>query len=643
MEHTRIKKLSRVLTLLLALVLLLAPFAQALTLDQARELLAEFYVDPIPEETLQQPTIEDIILALGDPYTQYMTPEEYAGFIGSMSDQVVVGIGITVEKADLGLVITGVFSDSSAARAGLAAGDSILSVDGKTTAGQDADVAASWIRGEEGTLVTVRILHADGTEQNYVLTRKPVIIPTTSAQEVDGHICYIVCDAFGSETQQHFQDILDIYGEETDHYILDLRSNLGGDIAAAVNSLGLFLGSGDMVYLRDGAGDYYRFTADSASQVMYPVILLSSEWTASSSEIFASAMRDYDAGFVVGSRTYGKGVAQILLNQEELPDYFSDGSALKITAYRYFSPQGNTADQIGVIPNLLVSDLSSAAVAWLISLTDPGSANKGVIRIKMASWWWYMDPDAAATEELKPAFAELLEALPPDTEVYMGLGNEKWESVTPAELAEDYGLEYTARTFSDLDGSDYELEINTLRTFGLVKGCDDGLYHPKKVLTRAELCALIAQILNCKQTGTAAPFADVPESAWYAPYVSEVYSLGLVEGSGDGLFHPNDVLDHEQFITIMARLAAWLNLKFYQSEKAGPDDGVLDDASLSAYSDWAKRSVWLLGKSQKNLLGGEYNLLFAPVAEISPAGATLREEAAGLVYSILTYTGILTD
>jgi ABC-type sugar transport system substrate-binding protein len=122
MEHTRIKKLSRVLTLLLALVLLLAPFAQALTLDQARELLAEFYVDPIPEETLQQPTIEDIILALGDPYTQYMTPEEYAGFIGSMSDQVVVGIGITVEKADLGLVITGVFSDSSAARAGLAAG-----------------------------------------------------------------------------------------------------------------------------------------------------------------------------------------------------------------------------------------------------------------------------------------------------------------------------------------------------------------------------------------------------------------------------------------------------------------------------------------------------------------------------------------
>lgn len=641
MERFRMKKFTRLFTLILALALLLAPFAQALTLDQARELLTEFYVDPIPEQTLEQPTIQDIILALGDPYTQYMTSEEYAAFVSSMQDQVVVGIGISVEQDQLGLKITGVFSGSSADRAGLVPGDIIISVDGKITAGQKSDVATSWVRGEEGTMVTIGVLHTDGTDQNYVLTRRPVIIPATSASAVDGHICYIVCDTFGTETEQHFEDSLNTYQKQTDHYILDLRGNLGGDIAAAADSLGLFLGGGNMVYLRDGAGDYYRYASDSTSQVLYPVIVLSSGWTASSSEIFASAIRDYGAGIVVGSRTYGKGVAQVILDQNSMPDYFADGSALKVTAYRFFSPQGNTADQIGVIPNLLVSDETAADIAWLISLSDFGSNNRGIIRFKMAGWWWYADPAAAG--ELKPAFTELLEALPPETEVYTGLGNGNWESIAPAELAAQYGLDYTPRTFSDAAGSDYETAIDTLRTFELVKGCGDGLYHPEKTLTRAELCALISQVLNCKAAENAAPFADVPQNAWYAPYVAQAYGLGLVEGCGDGLFHPDDVLDHEQFITVMARLSAWLNLGFYEAEKQGPEAGALDDASFSAYSDWAKDSVWLLGKSQRNPIGGEYNLLYAPVDEISPDGATLREEAAALVYSILTYTGVFTD
>ncbi|MPM12465.1 hypothetical protein SDC9_58818 [bioreactor metagenome] len=136
-------------------------------------------------------------------------------------------------------------------------------------------------------------------------------------------------------------------------------------------------------------------------------------------------------------------------------------------------------------------------------------------------------------------------------------------------------------------------------------------------------------------------FPDVSADAWYAPYVNALYNQGLVEGDENGLFHPQDTIDHEQLITVMARLAAQLNLKFYQANLAGPNATDNADKSLLRFDDWAKSSVWLLSMSQKNYLGNSINLLFSPVSGMDPKGASLREEAAALTYSILTYTGIL--
>lgn len=641
MGISRKKTWSRAAGLLLSLILLLIPAAQALTVEQARELLSEYYVDEIPEQVLNQATIEDIILALGDPYTQYMTAEEYSAFAASMKDEVVVGIGVSLMADEAGLRVAGVFSGSAAAEAGLEAGDIITAVDGKSAAGVDTELVASWVRGAEDTQVTVTVLHTDGSEGNYTLTRKPVVIPATTSEEVNGHICYIVCDTFGSETLGHFQEAMDTYAEKTDHWIVDLRGNPGGDVDAAVNTLGIFLGQGDMVYFRDSAGDYYRYVSQSDSGTLYPMIVLTSPWTASASEIFSGAVRDREAGLIVGSRTYGKGVAQILLDENAMPDYFSDGSALKITTYRYFSPSGNTADAIGVIPHLLVPYQDAAAVSYLLCATIPSSQNKDILRIHLGSWRWYLNLDEAAREEQLPVMRELLEALPPQAELFRGTGGTDWSETTAAEVAASMGVELIPRTFTDAAGSEYETEINTLKTYEIVKGCDDGLYHPESSLTRAELCALLAQVMNLKLPDGTSVFSDVPEGAWYKPYVNALYRMGLVEGSGDGLFHPEDILDHEQFITVMARLSARLKIDFYELAKTGPGDEVLADASLAAYSDWARDSVWLLSKSQTNILGGEVNLLFAPVDQLEPNGATLRGEAAALVYSILTYTGIL--
>ena len=643
MGNIRKRFFSRILTILLLLTLLLAPAAQALTTEQARDLLTQYYVDEIPASVLDQDSIEDILLALGDPYTQYMNADEYAAFLASMEDSVVVGIGISAVHSDGGLAIAGVFSGSPAENAGLVAGDVITSVDGQNTAGQPDDTVAGWIRGEAGTQVTLQVLHADGSVQKYTLTRQAVVIATTTSDLVDGHICYIVCDAFGGDTLGHFQDGLSAYGDKTDRWVIDLRYNPGGDVSAAGSVLGLFLGEGGMVYLRNNAGDYAGYVSDTPSQTIYPVIVLTSQWTASASEIFSSAIRDLRGGLVIGGRTFGKGVAQILLDENTMPDEFSDGSALKVTAYRYFSAGGNTADQIGVIPHLLVSDENTGNIAWLLCASDPKSANDGVLRLHLGGWRWYLNLADATSDEMRPAFAELLEALPPSAKLFLGKGGGQWTETTAAGLAQQYDVDYTPRVFSDVASSPYQTEIDTLSTYEIVKGFGDGTFHPDSTMTRAELCALLAQAMNTKNDTSGNAFSDVPAGAGYAPYVNEMYLMGLVEGFGDGAFHPLDTITHEQFITIMARLSARLNLAFYETNKAGPGADALADQRLAAYSSWAKSSVWLLGESQKNPFGGEVNLLFAPVDKLDPHGATTRGEAAALLSSILTYTGILAD
>ncbi len=637
------KKFSaRILTLLLVLTLLLTS-ASALTLDQAKELLSEYYVDEVPQSVLENPTIEEMLDALGDPYTKYMDVEEYAAFKASMSDGKTVGIGVSLVSADGGLLITGVFKGSPAEEAGLASGDLITAAGGQSLAGYDAETGSALIKGDAGTQVTITVRKADGTQKDFTLTRAEIIIPATTTDLVNGHIGYIYCGTFGNETYGYFSSGVDTYRDNATNWVVDLRSNLGGDVTAATNSLGVFLGKGDMVYMRDRS-QYYRFVSSDDARTLQPVIALSSRWTASASEIFLSAIRDYTDGIIIGGRTYGKGVAQIILDKDTFsPDLFSDGDAMKITAFRYFSPEGSSADQIGVIPHLLVSDENAANVSYLLCGADPKLENSGCLRLILGSWKWYIDLNTATSEDYRGAFAELLEAIPPEAKLSQGDGDGNWVSVTPADAANNSKItDYASRSFVDVSKSNFAAEINTLKTYSILKGCGDGLYHPYSSLTRAELCALLAQAMNYKLTDDGqSAFSDVSADAWYAPYVNALYTQGLVKGDENGLFHPLDAVDHEQLITVMARLASRLNLKFYQSQLAGPDAAAKADDALLRFDDWSESSVWLLGMSQKNAFGNTVNLLFSPVSAIEPKENALREEAAALTYSILTYAGIL--
>ena len=154
----------RILAVMLVAALCLAPAAPARTTDQLKDLLGKYYINDIPQAALDAETIEEVIQALGDPYTMYLTPEEYAAFQASMSDQEVVGIGISAVACDDGLSIVGVYDGAPAQKLGLVGGDTIISVEGKSAAGQTAEVITGWLKGEAGSKVTFVVRHADGTE-----------------------------------------------------------------------------------------------------------------------------------------------------------------------------------------------------------------------------------------------------------------------------------------------------------------------------------------------------------------------------------------------------------------------------------------------------------------------------------------------
>ena len=636
----RKKSFFRFGALMLIMSLSAAPAAQALTVQQAAELLQNSYVDEVPASVLEQPTIEKMLEALGDPYTEYFTPEGYQEFLAGMSDTELVGIGVKFSVGENGLYLEQVFDDSPAAKGGLRVGDVILAVDGKSVLGESSDTAAGWIQGQAGTSVRVTYLR-NGQEKNTNLIRELVVVPATTTELIDNHIGYIRCTTFGDETVAHFQEGLQTYQNQADIWIVDLRSNLGGSTSAATDSAGLFTGAGPITYLRDGTGAYSAYYHEESTRVLGPVIVLVDAFSASASEIFASAIRDYQAGIVIGSRTYGKGVAQSVIDQTNLPEYFPDGDAIKITSYRFFSPAGNTTDQIGVVPNLLVPEPYIGDVAYLLSASEP-SSSEHFLRFDF-EWRWFIDLDLATRPEYRESFSVLLNAIPQGTKLWHGTDyTTAWEATAVEAIQKEYGLDkgYQNTPFPDLEESAFPKALSVLKTYGMIHGRDDGKFYPQDTLTRAELCQLLAVALNCDIPDNASPYSDVPADAWYTSAVIAMTNMGLVNGVGGGLFHPNEPVDHQQFITIMGRLAARLNMSFYESAVNIPE-GTGDLVALLNYASWAKPSAWLLSSSQKGPLGNIVNLLWDNVDRIDPTAPTIRDEAAYTLYSILNYIEIL--
>lgn len=584
--------LSRLTAALVALCVLVTP-AWALTVEQARELLSANYVDVIDPEILAEPTIDGILTALGDPYTDYLDPQEYAAFLSTMEDEVLGGIGATSVKGEGGLLISEIIEDSPAQKAGLEPGDLMVAVDGVSIAEMDLEQAAARIRGEEGTKVQITYLRqGKGPRRSVTLTRAIIVVPATTGRVLEGGVGYIDCNTWGEDTLGHFRELMDEMEPQVGCWLVDLRDNLGGLTDAAAQTAGLFCGPGTMISLRfRGEGEegyaYQSFGARLGPITQKPVVLLLNENTASASESFAAALRDCGVAVSVGERTYGKGVAQGLWDKDVEPGLFAGGDCLKITMARFYSPIGNTNDTLGVLPEVPAGPEEAETVALNLAhrLAEQGE-----------NWRvWY----GGALEELEGAAA-----------------------------------------FSDCNHSPYARAISSLAAHGLVSGKGDGLFHPEDTLTRSELAQLLGNALCSRIPLTPRDFDDVAEDAWYQDAVSAIVAQGFMEGVAPGRFAPEGILTHQELFTVMGRLARWLNDDMdYAARHAGEETTEL--RVLRDYAPWARPSVWLLSCAMENEDREEINLLWDTPENIDPTAPASRQKAAQVLYALFYYLRIL--
>jgi carboxyl-terminal processing protease len=312
------------------------------------ELLDEYYYKNVSHDDKVQGIYKGLLEGTGDKYTEYYTPEEYKDLMVELSGDY-AGIGAVLQQdQDTGAFeIVSVYEGSSAEEAGLKTGDKLVSVDGhKTSEAKDfSKFISKYIRGEKGTVREI-VYSRDGKENTVKVPLKEVIVPSVSYKMLDNNIGYIEITQFSDGTQKDFEKALqELKKQGMTKVVYDLRNNGGGMVDSVVAILDDILPEGKVVYTKDKNGHEEDYKSDAEKDLDIPAVILTSENTASSAEIFTGAMRDFKRATIIGTKTYGKGIVQTTLP-------LNDGSAIKITTSRYYTPSGECIHGKGIKPDI---------------------------------------------------------------------------------------------------------------------------------------------------------------------------------------------------------------------------------------------------------------------------------------------------
>ena len=626
------KRLFRLGALCCVAAMTITTGAQALSVEEAYDILQRSYVDKLPRAAQDAKSLDELF-SYTDDYTYYMTAEEYQTFLqGVEGDVSFAGIGAEITYVPEGIRIVSVLKGGGAEKAGLAAGDIIIAIEGESCAPGGAEHRAKLL-GEAGTSVTITVRHADGTQADYTVTRA-LVTQTNTTVSVTGGVGYIDCDSFGTQTGMYFQEGVRGNDSAVHAWIVDLRGNGGGLTSAAVSALGAFSGEGDLIYFvdQDGESTAQRYSGKDLTDK--PAIVLMDSGSASASEIFAGGVLGTGSGIVIGTRSYGKGVAQVLYDESNCP--YLHGDAVKVTAYRFYCAGGNTTDRIGVVPTLYIPQDQAVAAARLLS--GEKTKDSAYLRLVLNGCDFYIDIPAGK-ESSSAALEAILAALTPDAVLYWGEnGGER--KLTLAQAREKCGFAASsALDFSDVADSEYAQEIDSLAASRIVFG-DGGKFRPDATMTRAEVCALLAQALDLYSTANGC-FTDVAKGSWYAPSVNAMAAIGLVSGVGGGKFDPNATMTQEEFITVLGRLVEFVNLDAREFLDKNPLAILQPLPKYKSFSHWAIRSVELLTNSVFDENGDAVNMYCMSLEDIEPQVPILREQAAAALYNALRTTGVL--
>ncbi|ETT87147.1 S41 family peptidase [Viridibacillus sp. FSL R5-0477] len=313
-------------------------------LDEVKQLVKKYYYPNVSESVLNSTSIGDLTKQL-DPYSVYMTKEEYKDFTNSI-DMKLVGIGVTIEEHANGLKIISAIKGGPAANGGILAGDIIKAVDGKNLAGEAVQTTIGLITGKENTKVTLTIYRSK-TNSTFTKTliRKVINIPNVETEKLAGNIGYIRLNSYAENSSKEIQKaIKSMPGMKG--WIFDLRSNGGGYITAAEEVIGLFP-KAQVAYLFKYKDSETYYTEPIKQKIRWnaPVSITMDANSASASEMTVASLKDQKAAKLYGQTTYGKGVMQQVFS-------LKDGSQLKLTIGEFMGPNYTKIQKKGITPNV---------------------------------------------------------------------------------------------------------------------------------------------------------------------------------------------------------------------------------------------------------------------------------------------------
>ena len=328
-------------------------FTEVLSIVQSQ------YVDEVPPKDLIYNAIKGTLRGL-DPHSSFLDPDMYREMQVETSGSF-GGLGIEITLRDDVLTVVAPIEGTPAYRAGIQPGDRILKIEGLSTKDMQLADAVKRMRGKPGSKITVTIVREGWTEpKDFLITREQIRVQSVKNNQLEPGIEYIRLRQFQEQTSNDLETALEKYVKDgkIQGLVLDLRNNPGGLLTSAVEVTEKFLEPGKLVVYTEGRvrNQNMRFSSNAKrSFTDFPVVVLVNQGSASASEIVAGALQDYGRAVVLGTQSFGKGSVQTIIP-------LSDGSGLRLTTAKYFTPKGRSIHGKGITPDILVEGPKTTAV-----------------------------------------------------------------------------------------------------------------------------------------------------------------------------------------------------------------------------------------------------------------------------------------
>lgn len=316
-------------------------------LNAIDSVLESFYFGDVDDEIAKDNIYKAYLSSYGDKYTMYYTADEYKALKESTNGKF-YGIGAVCQlSGEGGVLLVDVYDNGAGYQAGLRSGDRVVNVDGRDITGMELSSAVALIKGDKGTSVTLEVIR--GTERlTFSAVRDAVEAKTVSYTLLDNNIGYLSISQFEEVTTKQFKAAVeDLQSQGMKGLVIDIRNNPGGLLDTVVGMLKYMLPDGLIVYTEDKQGNRKEYKGQDNDEFNLPLAVIVNGNSASASEIFAGAIQDYGKGTIIGTQTYGKGIVQTVKP-------LTDGSAIKFTIAKYFTPKGQDIHGKGVTPDMVV-------------------------------------------------------------------------------------------------------------------------------------------------------------------------------------------------------------------------------------------------------------------------------------------------